>query len=124
MAAKGRRRNGPTAKSSDMGSGDLDTTSTRRRVHEAVAVFDDPVEDWEYHQFGSSRVNAARYSQSRRQLIVDWANSPGGAPPYPAYVYDAVPPAVWTGFRTAGSAGNFVNTTLNTFPYRPTSQTV
>jgi hypothetical protein len=99
-------------------AGDLDTTSARRRVHEAVTTFEDPLEDWEYHSFGSSRVNAARYSASRRQLLVDWANAPGGTP-YPPYIYDAVPPAVWTGFRTAGSAGSYVNSTLNTFPYRP-----
>jgi hypothetical protein len=123
MAAKGRRRDGAKAKSSPMGSGDLDATSSRRRVHEAVATFDDPIEDWEYHQFGSSRVNAARYSVSRRQLIVDWANAPGGSP-YPPYIYDGVPPAVWTGFQTSGSAGNYVNSTLNTFPYRPTSEQV
>lgn len=118
-----QRRHGAKGRSSPGATGDLDTTSVRRRVHEAVATFDDPIEDWEYHQFGSSRVNAARYSPSRRQLLVDWTNAPGGTP-YPPYVYDAVPPAVWTGFRTSGSAGNYVNTTLNTFPYRPTTEQV
>lgn len=118
------RRYGETARSSDFGNMDLDTTSVRRRVHEAVATWDDDIDDWEYHTFASSRCNAARYSPSRRQLIMDWTNSPGGPPPYPAYIYDAVPPAVWTGLQTAGSAGRFVNHTLNTFPYRPTGQTV
>jgi hypothetical protein len=129
------RRFGATARSSDMGAGpDLDTTSVRRRIHEAVATWDnrggggiggdEGFDDWEFHTFGSTRVNAARYSPSRQQLVVDWANSPGGPPPYPAYIYDAVPPSVWSGFLTAGSAGRFVNHTLNTFPYRPTGQTI
>lgn len=124
---KGRRKYGSTGRSSpdqlsfDL---DLDTTSVRRRIHEAVATFESDIDDWEHHSFASSRVNAARYSPSRQQLIVDWANSPGGPPPYPAYIYDAVPPAVWTGFRTAGSAGRYINHTLNTYPYRPTGQTV
>lgn len=111
---KGRRKYGNTARSSDMGSGpDLDTTSARRRIHEAVVTFPDDVDDWEDEVFSSSRVAQARYSPSRRQLVVDWVNG------RPTYVFDAVPPAVWTGFRTAGSAGQFVNHTLNTFPYRP-----
>ena len=116
---KGRHRYGSTARSSDMGAGpDLDPTSVRRRVREAVATFPETAEDWEFAAFGSTRVNAARYSPSRQQLVVGWTNAPGGIP-YPPYIYDAVPPAVWTGFRTAGSAGRFVNHTLNTFPYRP-----
>jgi hypothetical protein len=111
---KGRRRYGPTARSSGMGSGpDLDTTSARRRIHEAVATFVDDIDDWEDEAFTSRRVAQARYSPSRRQLVVDWTNG------RPSYVFDAIPPAVWTGFRTAGSAGQFVNHTLNTFPYRP-----
>ena len=101
-----------------MGSGDLDTTSNRRRIHEAVAVFPDEVDDWEGHHFGSSRVAAARYSEARRQLVVAWTNEPKG-PPYPPYIYDGVPPAVWTEFREAGSAGQYVNYSLNTYPYRP-----
>jgi hypothetical protein len=45
---KGRRKYGNTARSSDMGSGpDLDTTSARRRIHEAVVTFPDDVDDWE-----------------------------------------------------------------------------
>jgi hypothetical protein len=134
-----KRKYGETARSSPVGrqmGGDLDTTSVRRRIHEAVATWDnrgggavngpdgEEIDDWEFHSFSSSRCNAARYSPSRQQLIMDWTNSPGGPPPYPAYIYDAVPPAVWTGLRTAGSAGRFVNHTLNTFPYRPTGQTV
>jgi hypothetical protein len=71
------------------------------------------VDDWEEDYFTSSRVSSGRYSPSRRQLILEWTN---GRQPY---VYDAVPPAVWTGFRSAGSHGQFVNHTLNTFPYRP-----
>ena len=114
-----RRRYGATARSSDMGAApDLDTTSVRRRVREAVATWTDNIDDWEYQAFGSSRCNAARYSPSRQQLVMDWTNAPGGTP-YPPYIYDAVPPAVWTGLRTAGSAGQFVNHTLNTYPYRP-----
>lgn len=108
------RRYGPTAKSSDMGSGpDLDTTSARRRIHEAVITWDEDTDDWERESFASSRVTEGRYSPSRRQLVLEWVN--GG----PSYVYDAIPPAVWTGVRTAGSVGQFVNHTLNTFPYRP-----
>jgi hypothetical protein len=111
---KGRRKYGPTARSSDMGSGpDLDTTSARRRIHEAVVTFPEDIDDWEEDYFASSRVSSGRYSPSRRQLILEWTN---GRQPY---VYDAIPPAVWTGFRSAGSQGQFVNHTLNTFPYRP-----
>ena len=98
---KGRRRHGATARSSDMGSGDLDTSSTRRRIHEAVTVFPEEVDDWEGHH-----------------LVVEWTNEPKG-PPYPPYIYDGVPPAVWTEFREAGSAGQYVNYSLNTYPYRP-----
>lgn len=111
---KGRRKYGNTARSSDMGSGpDLDTTSARRRIHEAVVTFPEDVDDWEEEFFASSRVSQARYSPSRRQLVVDWTNG------RPTYVFDAIPPAAWTGLRSAGSAGQFVNHTLNTFPYRP-----
>lgn len=116
---KGQRRHGATARSSDMTSGpDLDTTSVRRRVHEAVATFDDDTDDWDHHSFGSSRVSSARYSDSRQQLVVAWTNAPSGEP-YPPYIYDGVPPSVWTAFRDAGSAGQYVNYALNTFPYRP-----
>ena len=107
-------RYGPTGRASDMGAGpDLDTTSVRRRIHEAVAVFTDEVDDWERWDFDSSRVASAQFSPARRQLIVSWTN---GRQPY---IYDAVPPVVWSGFIEAGSAGRFVNTTLNTYPYRP-----
>jgi hypothetical protein len=111
---KGRKRYGSTARSSPIPGPDLDTTSAKRRLHEAVIV-DADVEDWEEHVFGSSRVSTASYSPSRHQLIVEWANG------YTPYVYDAVPPAVWSGFRSAGSAGQYVNHTLNQFPYRPYS---
>lgn len=109
-----RRKYGATARSSDMGAvGDLDTTSARRRIHEAVLTFPDDVDDWEDEWFNSSRCASARYSPSRRQLVMEWTNGKQ------AYVYDAIPPAVWTGLRQAGSAGQYVNHTLNTFPYRP-----
>jgi hypothetical protein len=111
---KGRTKFGRTGRASDMGAGpDLDTTSVRRRIHEAVATWDDDTDDWEDAEFSSSRVASARYSQSRQQLFVTWSNG------YVPYIYDGIPPAVWTGFRTAGSAGRYVNHTLNTFPYRP-----
>jgi len=97
---------------------DLDTTSVRRRVHEAVATTDEDIDDWDEFGFDSSRVWSGRYSPSRRQLVVHWTNDPDGGK-YPPYIYDAIPPAVWTGFRTAGSPGRYVNATLNTFPYRP-----
>ena len=118
--AKGRRKYGETGRSSGTpGPGpDLDPTSQRRRIHEAVATWSNEIDDWEYHDFGSSRVNDARYSESRRLLLVDWTNAPGGSP-YPPYFYDDVPPAVWTGLCTAGSAGRYVNHTLNMFGYRP-----
>jgi KTSC domain-containing protein len=120
-----RRRYGLTARSSDMGmSGpDLDTTSVRRRVREAVATFPEGADDWDTSFFDSTRVASARYSRSRQQLVVHWTNAPEGVP-YAPYIYDAVPPAVWTGFRSAGSAGRFVNTTLNTFPYRPAPEEI
>jgi hypothetical protein len=76
------------------------------------------VEDWESAVFDSSRVDRARYSNSRRELQVFWTNAPPGQP-YPPYIYDAVDPATWTGFRSAGSPGSFINHTLNNFPYRP-----
>jgi hypothetical protein len=113
-------RYGPTARSNDMGATDLDTTSAKRRLHEAVRVTDDTTNDWENEFFSSSRVASGRYSPSRRQLILSWV--PDGRPsPQPDYVYDDIPPAVWTGFRTTGSQGQFVNHTLNNFPYRPFS---
>ena len=90
----------------------------RRRVHDAVAVDYEDLEDWESAAFGSSRVDRARYSPSRRELQVAWTNAPGGHP-YPPYVYDAVDPAVWSSFAAAGSPGSFVNNVLNGYPYRP-----
>jgi len=113
-------RYGPTAKSSDFGTTDLDTTSAKRRLHEAVRVAPDDTNDWEDEVFSSSRVASGRYSPSRRQLILSWV--PDGRPSaQPDYVYDDVPPAVWTGMRTTGSQGQYVNHTLNNFPYRPFS---
>lgn len=114
-----QRRYGPTARSSGMGAGpDLDTTSVRRRIHEAVAVSPEESEDWEHWSFDSTRVAAARYSPSRQQLVVLWTNDPSGTR-YPSYIYDAIPQPVWTGFTSAGSAGQYVNYALNTYPYRP-----
>lgn len=89
----------------------------RRRVHDAVGVGMEEMEDWESASFGSSRVDRARYSPSRRELQVMWTNAPGGHP-YPPYIYDAVDPAVWSSFAAAGSPGSFVNNVLNGYPYR------
>lgn len=115
MAKQRGPRHGSTGRSSDMGAGpDLDTTSVRRRVHEAVATFSEDIDDWEDWEFQSSRVASAQYSPARRQLIVSWTNGKGSP-----YIYDAVPQVVWSGFVNAGSAGQFVNNTLNTYPYRP-----
>lgn len=97
---------------------DFDNTSQRRRIHEAVATDPTAVDDWDYAIFSSSRCERARYSPSRRELQMYWTNAPDGSP-YPPYVYDAVPPAVWQGLTGAGSPGRYVNTTLNTYPYRP-----
>jgi len=113
-------RYGPTARSSDMGTTDLDTTSAKRRLHEAVRVTDDNLNDWEDEAFSSSRVASGRYSPSRRQLILSWVPD-GRRSGQPDYVYDDVSPAVWTGLRTTGSQGQYVNHTLNNFPYRPFS---
>ena len=107
---------GATGRTSGMGPApDLDTTGVRRRVYEPAIVFEEDVtaDDWEEDSFSSSRVASGRYSPSRRELIVEWTN---GRQPYR---YTAVPPAVWTGFRGSGSQGQFVNHTLNTFPYGP-----
>jgi hypothetical protein len=95
----------------------------RRRIHDAVAVGQDIEEDWQEAAFGSSRVDRARYSPSRRELHVFWTNAPPGQP-YPPYIYDAVDPATWDGFRSAGSAGRFINHTLNSFPYRPAPEII
>jgi len=113
-----RSAHGAKGKSSP-GVVDIDRTSTRKRIHEQVAIYDaDFEDDWQRASFGSSRVNAAMYSPSRQELRVEWVNGPGGVP-YPPYVYDAVGFAVWEEFRSAGSPGRFVNSTLNSFPYRP-----
>jgi hypothetical protein len=113
---KGRRRHGATGRSSDAGAvGDLDTTSARRRVHEAVTTFEDPL--------GTGSTTSSERSCERRPLQPLPASVAGGLTnarwdPYPPY-HLMRSPAVWTGFRTAGSAGSYVNSTLNTFPYRP-----
>lgn len=118
MPPKGWRKYGATAKASDTRSGpDLDITSVRRRLHEAIPQPEvlDSIDDWEEHDFGSTRVASASYSPARRQLIVNWTNG------YVPYIYDGVPPAIWTAFTETGSAGRFVNDHLNTWPYRPMS---
>lgn len=90
----------------------------QRRIHDAVGYQTEVEEDWEVSNFGSSRVDRARYSPSRRELQVFWTNAPPGTP-YPPYIYDAVDPATWQNFRGSGSPGSYVNTNLNNFPYRP-----
>ena len=93
----------------------------RRRVHEAVGVGTEQLDDWQLAHFGSSRVDRARYSASRRELQVHWTNSPSGVP-YPPYIYDAVDQAVWSSFQASGSPGSFINHTLNSYPYRPAAE--
>jgi hypothetical protein len=89
-----------------------------RRIHDAVGYQEEVEEDWEESAFDSTRVDRARYSNSRRELQVFWTNAPSGLP-YPPYIYDGVDPATWTNFRLAGSPGQYVSNTLDHFPYRP-----
>jgi hypothetical protein len=97
--------------------------SAAHRIQDAVGYQDEVEEDWEFASFASSRVDRARYSPSRRELQVAWTNAPSGVP-YSPYIYDGVDPATWTNFRLAGSAGSYVNTNLNNFPYRSAPDTI
>jgi hypothetical protein len=117
-----QRRQGGRGAPKRYGSFGASTPGSRphasRRIHDAVGYQTETADDWEDHVFASSRVDRARYSNSRRELQVAWTNAPSGHP-YPPYIYDGVDPATWTNFQLSGSAGSYVNTNLNNFPYRP-----
>jgi len=115
------RRQGGKAAPTRYGSFGAATPGARphgaRRIHDAVGYGEEEADDWEVSSFASSRVDRARYSNSRRELQVFWTNAPSGEP-YPPYIYDAVDPATWTNFRLAGSPGRYVTTNLDNFPFR------
>ena len=72
-----------------------------------------PATEWAYPD--SSRVRAYQYDFDQQQLRVRFIKY--GTP----WVYDNVPMAVFQAFDAAPSKGMYINSTLNSFPYRRAS---